>query len=190
MPRLVLPCLVVVAFAAPAFAHPHHEVTSGFLHPFTGIDHLLAMLAVGMWASFLGVQRRPAVVLVPGAFLGMMALGAIAGFAGMKLPLAEAAILASVFVFGALLVAAVRLPSAWAMAVVGLFSLFHGYAHALEAPGGAPGAYVLSFVLATALLLAAGWGLGRVVRRFIGDLGLRALGGLVLAGGALVLTAW
>ena len=188
MLRRVLPFLSVVAFAGPAFAHPGHDA-SGFLHPFTGIDHLLAMLAVGIWASFLGTKRKSAVVLVPGAFLAMMALGAVAGFAGMKLPLAEAAIVASVFVFGALVVAAVRLPSAWAMAVAGLFSLFHGFAHALEAPGNSPAAYALSFLLATALLLGAGWGLGKVVRRSVGDLGLRALGGLVMAGGVLVLAS-
>ena len=188
MLRRVLPFLSVVAFAGPAFAHPGHDA-SGFLHPFTGIDHLLAMLAVGIWASFLGTKRKSAAVLVPGAFLAMMALGAVAGFAGMKLPLAEAAIVASVFVFGALMLAAVRLPSAWAMAVAGLFSLFHGFAHALEAPGSSPAAYALSFLLATALLLGAGWGLGKVVRRSVGDLGLRALGGLVMAGGVLVLAS-
>lgn len=189
MLRVVLSSLSFVVLAAPAVAHPGHEAASGFLHPFTGIDHSLAMLAVGMWAAFLGSRRLSATVLVPGAFLGMMAFGAVAGFAGMKLPLAEAAILASVFVFGALMVAAVRLPSAWAMAVVGLFSLFHGYAHALEAPAGSPGAYALSFLLATTLLLGAGSGLGIAVRHLVGDLGLRALGGLVMAGGALVLAS-
>jgi urease accessory protein len=147
------------------------------------------MLTVGAWACFLGGRHRSAAVLVPASFLAMMALGAVAGFAGIKLPLAEAAILISVFVFGALMIAAVRLPAAWAMAVVGLFSLFHGYAHALEAPDGSPGAYVLSFLLATALLLGAGWGLGQGVRRVVGDFGVRALGGLVLAGGALVQVA-
>lgn len=185
--RLISLVLSGLVLASPAFAHPGHEASSGFLHPFTGIDHLLAMLAVGIWASFLGVARRPAAVLVPGAFLAMMAAGAVAGFAGIKLPLAEAAILASVFVFGAVVVAALRLPSVWAMAVVGLFAFFHGYAHAFEAPAGAPGAYALSFLLATALLLGLGSGLGQVVRRSVGDLGLRALGGLVVAGGALVL---
>jgi urease accessory protein len=182
---LAVPALVV---AAPAFAHPGHEA-AGFLHPFTGLDHLLAMLAVGMWASFLSVERRSAAILVPGSFLTMMGLGAAAGFAGIKLPLAEAAILASVFVFGALMIAAIRLPAAWAASIVGLFAVFHGYAHALEAPASAPGGYALSFLAATALLLVGGLGLGQVVRRIIGDLGLRALGGLVVAGAAFVLVA-
>jgi urease accessory protein len=174
-----------VLVAGPALAHPGH-VPSGFLHPFTGVDHLLAMLAVGVWASFLGVERRIAAFLVPGAFLAMMGLGAVAGFGGIKLPLAEAAILASVFVFGALLFAAVRLPAVWAMAIVGIFALFHGYAHALEAPAGTAGAYALSFLAATALLVGAGVILGRLARRALGDFGPRALGGLVMAGGALV----
>jgi urease accessory protein len=117
----------------------------------------------------------------------MMAVGAAAGFAGIKLPLAEAVILASVFVIGGLLMGAVRMPAASAMAVVGLFALFHGYAHALEAPATAAGAYILGFLSATALLQGLGLGLGWVVRRALGDLGLRALGGMVLAGGALVL---
>jgi urease accessory protein len=184
--RLISLVLSGLVLASPALAHPGHEA-SGFLHPFTGIDHLLAMLAVGMWASFLSVERRSAALLVPAAFLAMIASGAVAGFAGIKLPLVEAGILASVFVFGALMVAAVRLPSAWAMAVVGLFAIFHGYAHALEAPGGSPGAYALSFLLATALLLGVGSGLGLVVRRVVGDFGVRALGGLVVAGGALMM---
>ena len=189
MLRKIVPSLAVVLLAMPALAHPGHEGLSGFLHPFTGIDHLLAMLAVGAWACLLSSAHRSASVAVPGAFLAMMALGAVAGFAGIKLPLAEAAILASVFAFGALMVAAVRLPAAWAMAVAGLFALFHGYAHALEAPAGAPGAYAFSFLAATGVLLAAGWGLGYGARRLVGEVGLRALGGVVLAGGALVLAA-
>jgi urease accessory protein len=92
-------------------------------------------------------------------------------------------------VLGALIMAAVRLPSAVAMAVVGLFAVFHGYAHAIEAPTSGTGLYILGFVAATALLHAAGLGLGRVARRAVGDLGLRALGGAVMAGGALVLIA-
>ena len=82
---------------------------------------------------------------------------------------------------------AVRLPAASAMAVVGLFALFHGYAHALESPSTGAGTYILGFLTATALLQGVGVGLGWVVRRSVGDLGLRALGGMVVAGGALVL---
>jgi urease accessory protein len=119
----------------------------------------------------------------------MMAIGAAAGFAGIKLPLVEAAILASVFVIGGLIIGAVRLPVAWAMAVVGLFAVFHGYAHALEAPPTGAGSYILGFLAATALLQGAGLALGWVVHRAVGDLGVRALGGIVLAAGAVVLIA-
>lgn len=186
MKRTISLTLAVVLTATPALAHPDH-VASGFLHPLGGLDHLLAMVAVGIWASFLGVERRSASVLVPAAFLIMMAIGAAAGFAGIKLPMVEAAILTSVFVLGALVALAVRLPSGWAMGLVGGFALFHGYAHASEAPAGSPGTYALSFLAATTLLLVVGSGLSAVVRCLIGDLGVRALGGLAIAGGAFVL---
>jgi urease accessory protein len=145
------------------------------------------MAGVGIWAAMLAVRKPAAAFLVPGAFVAMMAIGAIAGFAGIKLPLVEAVILASVFVVGGLLIGAVRLPAAWAMALVGLFAGFHGYAHALEAPATGAGSYILGFLLATALLQGLGLALGWGVRRAVGDVGVRALGGMVLAAGAFVL---
>jgi urease accessory protein len=174
--------------AGPATAHSDHA-TSGFLHPFSGADHLLAMIGVGMWAAFLAQRRSSAALLVPLAFMTMMALGAAAGFAGIKLPFAEAGVLASVFMLGGLVVAAVRVPVRIAMVVVGLFAVLHGYAHAIEAPETDAGRYMLGFQVATALLHAVGLGLGVVAQRLVGDLGMRALGGLVLAGGALVVAA-
>lgn len=188
MTRTICLTVLLLALAGPASAHPGHEA-SGFLHPFTGIDHLLAMVGVGMWAAFLAVGRPAAALLVPAAFLAMMAVGAAAGFAGIKLPIVEAVILGSVFVFGGLIMAAVRLPSAAAMSVAGLFAVFHGYAHALEAPADGAGAYILGFLTATTLLQGVGVGLGWAALRAVGDLGLRALGGVVVAGGALVLIA-
>jgi urease accessory protein len=178
--------VLLLAVAGPAIAHPGHA-GSGFMHPFTGLDHLLAMVGVGMWASLLATRRPAAAFWVPGAFVAMMAFGAAAGFAGIKLPFSEAVILASVFVVGGLVVGAVRLPMTAAMAAVGLFAVFHGYAHAIEAPAVAPGGYMLGFLAATILLQFVGLGLGWGVQRLVGNLGLRALGGLVLAGGALVL---
>ena len=150
---------------------------------------LAPMVGVGVWASLLAIKRPSAAYLVPAAFIAMMLVGAAAGFAGIKLPLAEAAIVASVLILGALIMAAVRLPSAAAMAVVGLFAVFHGYAHAIEAPTSGTAVYILGFVAATALLHAAGLGLGWVAKRSRGDLALRALGGAVMAGGAFVLIA-
>ena len=181
----LLPALLLAA-AGPAVAHPGHEAI-GFLHPLTGIDHLLAMVGVGMWAALLAARKPAMGVLVPGAFLGMMAIGAAAGFAGIKLPLVEAAILASVFVIGGLLIGAVRMPATWAMALVGLFAAFHGYAHALEAPENAAGVYILGFLAATALLQGVGFGLGWTARRLVGDVAVRAFGGVMLAAGAVVL---
>ena len=180
--------LVLVVAAFPAFAHPGHEA-SGFLHPFSGVDHLLAMLGVGLWASLLARRTPAAALLVPAAFLVMMAAGAAAEFAGINLPLVEAAASASVIATGALIVAGVRLRILAAMALVGLFAVFHGAAHALEAPTEDTGGYILGFLAATAVLLAAGLGLGRLAQRAFGEPALRALGGAVAAVGAVALIA-
>ena len=173
----LLPCVLVavVGFAAPAFAHPGH-VESGFLHPFTGYDHLLAMIGAGMWAAFLAQRRPSAAYLVPAAFMVMMAVGAAAGFAGIKLPLAEAGVLASVFALGGFVLAGIRVPTATAILVVGWFASLHGFAHATDAPVQDPGRYIVGFLAATALLHGVGLALGTVALRLVGDLGLRALG--------------
>jgi len=175
-----------LVLAGPAMAHGGH-VESGFLHPLTGPDHLLAMIGTGMWAAFLAARRPSAVLLVPAAFLLMMAFGAAAGFAGIKLPFSEAGVLASVFMLGALVAAAVRLPLATAMLLVGWFAALHGYAHAVEAPAGNPAGYMLGFLSASALLQGLGVGLGWAAERVAGNLGFRTLGGLMMVGGALVL---
>ncbi|MFI5000696.1 MAG: HupE/UreJ family protein [Reyranellales bacterium] len=186
MLRTISLMVLLLGVAGPALAHPGHDA-SGFLHPFTGYDHLLAMIGAGMWAALLAVRRPAAAFFVPAAFMAMMAVGAAAGFAGIKLPLAEAGVLASVFMLGGLVMAAVRVPVASAMVVVGMFAALHGYAHAVDAPVIDPGRYILGFLAATALLHAAGLGLGWVAQRLVGDLGLRAMGALLLAGGTLVL---
>lgn len=188
MLRTILVAMLVLGTAGPALAHPGHD-SSGFAHPFTGVDHLLAMLGVGIWASLLAARKPAAAFLVPTSFVAMMLVGAAAGFAGIKLPVVEAVIIASVLVLGVLIMAEVRLSSGLAMALVGLFAIFHGYAHAIEAPAADSSAYILGFIAATVILHAVGLGLGWAARRFVGDLGLRALGGAVMAGGALVLIA-
>ena len=179
---------LLLAAVGPAFAHPGH-LDSGFLHPLTGYDHLLAMIGAGTWAALLAARRPSAAYLLPAAFLAMMAVGAAAGFAGMKLPFAEAGLLASVFLLGVLVMAGVRVPVATAMMVVGWFAVLHGYAHAVEAPPNNPGNYILGFLTATALLQMVGLGLGRIAQVLFGEPGLRALGGLILAGGAFVLAS-
>jgi len=150
-----------LALFAPLAAFGHPADAAGFVHPFTGLDHLLAMLAVGLWAAQLGGRW---IWAVPLAFVGSMALGGALGFAGVKLPLVEPTIAASVLVLGLLVALRVRLR--WSgLAVVGAFAVFHGIAHAAEMPAEASTLfYAVGFVLATALLHAAGVALGMLPR--------------------------
>src|SRR5260370_42172988 len=111
---LCLAALLAMTIDGPAFAHPGHA-ESGFLHPLTGADHLLAMVGAGMWAALLSTRRPAAALLVPAAFLAMMAAGAAARFAGIKLPFSEAGGLGSVFILGRLGMGSWRLPLAPAM---------------------------------------------------------------------------
>jgi urease accessory protein len=157
MRRAALIPLLVASCAA--WGHPADA--AGFVHPFTGLDHLLAMLAVGLWAAQLGGRWTWA---VPLAFVGSMALGGALGFGGVKLPLAEPMIAASVLVFGLLVALRVQLRVS-GLALVGVFALFHGIAHAVEIPQEVSRlVYAAGFVLATALLHAAGVGLGMLPR--------------------------
>jgi len=188
MARAICLSLLLLAIAGPAFALSGHA-GSGFLHPLTDYGHILSMVGVGLWAALLGVRRPSARLMVPAAFIGLMAIGAAAGFAGIKLPFSEAGVLAAVFMLGGLIIAAVRVPVGTAMLVVGWFALLQGYAHAVAAPPADPGSYILGFLAATALLHAVGVGLGGVAHRLLGTLGMRALGVLVLAAGAFVLAA-
>jgi len=192
MKRLFLATLLMAgAIASPAFAHldpvAHGSLGAGFSHPLTGADHLLAMVAVGLWASLIGGRAPWA---VPAAFVMAMSLGFLAAIGGFHLPFVEPAIAASVVVIGLLALVALQVPTAIGMAVVGFFALFHGYAHGLELGGASGFAFMGGFVAATALLHGAGVALGlgiggrpgRIVARFAG--GLTALGGLWLVAGA------
>lgn len=148
--------------ATPAFAHvglgDHGGFTHGFMHPIGGADHVLAMVGVGLFAAQLGGRALSA---VPLAFVSMMIFGGVLGFEGVNVPFAEICIAASVFVLGALVAFEVKLPVAAAMPLVGAFAIFHGHAHGMELPeGSAPMAFAEGFVLATALLHAAGIALG------------------------------
>ncbi|HTJ78769.1 MAG TPA: HupE/UreJ family protein [Rariglobus sp.] len=163
--------VLLAAIPAIASAHPGHDgghgfgwdFSSGFAHPLGGWDHLLAMIAVGLWAAQLGGRAR---WLVPAAFVSVMTLGAILGHGGMMIAGTEQGIAASVLVLGLLVATAARLPVALGMAVTGVFALFHGLAHGAEMPANAAGLqYGLGFVLATALLHAAGLGLGLLTAR-------------------------
>lgn len=189
--------LVVAAALLPtaAFAHTGHGEAVGFMagagHPAGGLDHVLAMVMVGLFAYQLGGR---ALWLVPATFVAVMAAGGALGMAGIGVPFVETGIALSVVALGAAVAFGLKAPVAAAMAMVGFFAVFHGYAHGAEAPETAGGAsYAAGFMLATALLHAAGVGLGALVGR-IGEarapLLTRAAGGLAgLAGVALLVGA-
>ncbi len=170
--RLSLSAAILAAAAAPAFAHldplAHGSFMAGVSHPLFGLDHFLAMVAVGLWAAQIARQNgsRRALLVVPLAFVATMAVGFAAGAAGLPLPFVEPAILASVIALGLLVAVSVHLPIAACSAVVAVFALFHGHAHGSEL--GAAGAlqFGLGFVTATVVLHAAGIGLGVVASRF------------------------
>ena len=165
--RLASGLLLVGLLPAIAAAHvgtgPTDGFTSGLAHPLGGLDHLCAMLGVGLWAAQRGGR---AVWLVPLAFIGVMALGGLIGMAGVALPLVETGIIASVLVVGILVAAAVRMPLAASAGLVGLFALVHGHAHGMEAPAAAAGLlYSVGFLTATMALLGVGLGLGWLANR-------------------------
>jgi len=171
---------------ASAFAHEGAGLAggfgAGFSHPFAGADHLLAMVAVGLWGAFLG---RPLVLLLPLVFPTVMGVGGVLGMAGAPAPPVEAGIALSVLLLGAAVAAAWRAPVWLACALVGVFAIFHGYAHGLELPSAAdPVGYSLGFVTATGLLHLAGIGLGMLAKRPAGALALRGAGALVAIAGA------
>jgi urease accessory protein len=156
-----LAALMMVA-AKPALAHTGIGTTQGFMagfvHPWQGVDHLLVMFAVGLWACLLGGR---ALWLLPLSFLMVMIAGAAWGFAGFSLPFAEVWVAASVVVFGLIIGFNTRLSANWATGLVIVFALFHGYVHAEEiASGTAHLPYALGFLVATAFLHLLGIGAG------------------------------
>jgi urease accessory protein len=192
--RIIASAAVIgLALAAPAFAHTgagahSHGLAAGFLHPLMGLDHMLAMLGVGVWAAQLG---KRATWLVPAAFVAIMVAGAGLALSGAPMPMVEFGIAGSVLVIGALIAFGTRLPVGVAMGLVGLFALFHGHAHGTELPGSAhPAAYGAGFVAATALLHAGGVGIAVLVHRHAVRLPFRVAGAAVAAiGGGLLLGA-
>lgn len=176
--------IVACALACPsaAFAHTGIGGTSGFVHgfahPIGGLDHVLAMVLAGTLAWQLGGRTLYA---VPASFVLLMAVGGGLGVAGIDVPLVETGIALSIVAFGVAVAAGVKAPTALAMAFVGLFAIFHGHAHGAEMPADASGlGYGLGFMLATALLHAAGIGAGFL----LGRAGERSGGLLVRASGA------
>jgi urease accessory protein len=180
--------LPVLLLATAAEAHTGHGAVSGlaagFGHPFGGLDHMLAMIAVGILGVQLGGR---ALWALPAVFLAMMVAGGALGVMGIALPLVEPGIAGSVVALGAVIAAGWRLPVAAAAPVVGAFAVFHGYAHGAEmAAGTSATAYGAGFVLATGLLQLAGVGLGVSLARtgrWVAAQGVRVIGaGIAFAG--------
>ena len=160
--RLPLIITALVLLSTAAEAHTGIGATRGFQHgfghPFSGLDHILAMVAVGLYAASL---RGRALYLVPTAFVAMMALGGAIGIGGIALPFVELAIALSVLVLGAAVALRIDLSTMAAVALVGFFAIFHGHAHGAEMPVDASGlSYAVGFVVATALLHVIGIGFG------------------------------
>lgn len=186
--RIVL-ALMVAAVAVlgsdAALAHTGAEhalsFISGFKHPWTGLDHLLAMVAVGLWA---GLNGGRALWVWPIAFVAVMVMGGLLGMAGVAAPMVEAGILASVVVLGILVLVAARLPVLAGAALVAAFALLHGHAHGAELPGDAAAVtYAAGFALATALLHAIGLGVAHLAGSARGRLLVRGAGALIAAAG-------
>lgn len=176
----------------PAFAHVGGEAltggfVSGFTHPIFGPDHVIAMVAVGLWGAFLGA---PAIWLLPIVFPLVMAFGGALGVMGVPIPQVETGIALSAVLLGLAVAAAFRPPLWIAAVVVGAFAIFHGHAHGTELPGAAnPLAYSAGFVIATGLLHLCGIGFGLLTARPLGTKAVRAAGALIAAGGVYFLAA-
>jgi urease accessory protein len=156
-------------------------LVSGLLHPLNGLDHIAAMVAVGIWGAFLGV---PALWLLPVIFPLVMAVGGALGVLGVPLPGVETGIALSAIVLGGMVLTAARPPLWVASVLVAVFAIFHGYAHGSELPHAAnPVTYAAGFVVATGLLHLAGIAVGLLLRWHWGRVAVRATGGMIAATG-------
>jgi urease accessory protein len=192
---LIKSCLAAapaIFMPAIAFAHTGFGDTSGFVHgfwhPISDLDHVLAMVMVGVFAWQLGGR---ALWLVPATFITVMALAGALGIAGIGVPFVEIGIAISVVAFGAIVAFDFKAPTAVAMGVVGLFAVFHGHAHGAEIPEDAGGvAYAAGFIMATALLHLAGIGAGFLIGKVgahYGSVVVRLVGGIATVAGVVLL---
>jgi urease accessory protein len=180
---------MLLLVASPALAHTGGSIVSGFAggfaHPLFGPDHIVAMVAVGLWGAFLGV---PAIWLLPIVFPVVMAFGGVLGILGVEIPWVETGIAASAVVLGLMVALGVRAPLAVAAALVGAFAIFHGHAHGTELPAAADAiAYSVGFVVATGLLHLAGIAFGSLTRWPAGQIAVRAAGGAIAVAGVIFL---
>jgi len=175
--------LLALAGATPAMAHPGHSAgfTSGWEHPFTGWDHLLAMVAVGIWAVQLGGR---AIWQLPLAFASFMAVGGVVGWLGIRAPGVEVGIVLSVIALGLLIATATRMNRRHGLALLALFAVCHGYAHGVEmAPGTAAAAFGAGFVVSTLALHGLGVALGLIGQRLLEGKVLRLAGAAIAVSG-------
>lgn len=179
--------LCLIFFSNFAFAHSGAEginggFASGFTHPLFGWDHVVAMVAVGLWGAFLG---RPAIWLLPVVFPVVMALGGALGVYGVEIPAVEIGIALSGIVLGLMVAFKVKPPIVVAAIIVGVFAVFHGHAHGTELPHSANAiAYSIGFVIATGLLHLAGILFGFVTQWPHGEKVVRGAGGIIALVGA------
>jgi urease accessory protein len=188
MSRIAAAFLVLLGLNSAALAHLGFHpagLGDGFAHPFSGLDHILAMVAVGLWASQLG---RPAWWLLPPTFPIVMAFGAALGFAGVTLPWTEIGIGVSVVVLGVVIAFALRPSIVVSVALIALFALVHGYAHGAELPASASAlAYGIGFIVATLVLHAIGLAFGWFVSSPNGRLAVRGGGAAIAVAGIVLL---
>lgn len=189
---VALAIAVILGTAAPALAHTGAGGAGGFLagfsHPILGWDHVVAMVAVGLWGAFLGL---PALWVLPVIFPLVMAFGAVLGILNVPVPAIETGIAASAVVLGILIAMAVRAPLWVAASIVGVFAIFHGYAHGAELPGSVNAfAFAVGFVVATGMLHLIGIGFGLLVRHPAGEAAVRGLGAAISLAGVAFLAGW
>ena len=184
--RILIALLAIVLLApVSAWAHVESGQAGGFLsgisHPVSGLDHVLAMVAVGLWGAQLGA---PAMWMLPVAFPMMMAFGGMLGLMGIPVPGIEVGIAVSGIVLGALILVEKKMPLFAALLIVAFFAIFHGHAHGTELEAGQNAMlYSLGFVLCTGTLHGLGIAMGLVHRWSFGRLALRGAGSIVMAGG-------
>lgn len=178
----LLPTLAL-AHTGAGTPHAHDAFFNGLLHPLTGLDHLAAMLALGVWSA---LAVRPA-WLAPAAFVLLLATGALAGFAGLAVPAVEPMIAVSLLVIGLLLARRQQLPQSVAAALAGAFAFFHGVAHGSELAAGNAIPALAGMLISTALLHLTGMALGRYVLQRQRALSAATGGAVALLGSALLL---
>jgi urease accessory protein len=186
MTPAIVGAMGVLLCARPALAHEAEGTAEGFVsglsHPVSGLDHVTAMVAVGLWGAQLG---RPALWVLPVMFPAVMAVGGFLGLVGLPLPGVEVGIALSAIVLGTMVLAEARPPLRLSITIVSIFAIFHGHAHGTELPGGESALhYSIGFVMCTGLLHAVGIGIGTINHWKRGETALRVLGGVIVAAGA------